>query len=579
MKRHQGLASCRRNAAAVVVLVLVALLTPTHASGALPASDPLTQALRGITLPAGFGLTAFAQLPGLLPTGVAFGPDGRLYVAAIDGASGLAGGSIRAFDDLGGVGGPGETVADGFDQLLGITFGPDGTLYAADSAENKGRIQALTDADGGGVFEQRRTVLHNIPNGRHQTNGMAFGPDDMLYVANGNATDNGVHCGPPADASCPTPEVKPWSGAILRVDPAWDNVDLLADVRVDDDALFAEDGLDDESVLVSPGYRNIYGVDFWPGDPSMIYTAMNGSDFPASNEPLYRTKVDDVRVVAEGADGNPVFGPVIDDAGFPSCLYGPHNNSFPVPSIGGHDHPDDFTPEDNPTNEVITQFGACAKGSVLRPIMFFDGAHNGTSGVAFERGGQFPERYDSDLFVAEWGSIWNLNGGEVSGHKLTHIDVGPDGLPERSRPFMTGVTPIDVTFGPDGAMYVADFAGVVYRIVHVADTPDSVTVEMRAGQFVPQVVFVAKDTRVAWVNFDDVNHNVTALGAARAVDPDQDPVVTSGAEINSRGDIPPRESHAHQFGDEAGAWGYGSTTSATDTATMHGGVVVLPVDR
>lgn len=574
-----------RRVALVTGLALVTTLQAgspsTHAHEVIP---PITH---GVVLPAGFGLSTFGETPGLLPTSLTFGPDGRLYVAAIQGvtvANGfqfIASGGILAFDDLGGVGGPPAEVAGGMDQVLGITFGPDGTLYAADNAANKGRIQALRDADGDGVYEQRRTVVENIPNGRHQTNGMTFGPDGMLYVANGSATDDGLECGPEPVISlaCPTPEVRPWTGAILRVDPAWTGVDLLADVTVDADPFVSPDGLDDESVLVARGFRNIYDVDFRPGDPSMLYTPMNGSDDPASNEPLYRTGVADSSVVGTDGQGNPVLGPVIDDAGFPSCLYGPHENPFPVPEIGGHEHPEDFTPEDSPNEAVTNQFGLCPKDDVIRPIMFFEGAHNGTTGLAFERGDEFPERYDGDLFVGEWGSIWNLNGGDPTGHKITHIDIGPGGLVERRREFMTGGVPMDVTFGPDGAMYVADFQGLIYRIVHVFDTADTATVEIHNGQFIPQVVFIPKATRVLWVNLDSAPHNVRARQAVVIGNTDTDPPLQSGSEIDSPGDIAPAGSHSHAFGEHAGVWVYRSTTTPAEETTMPGAVVVLPVDR
>jgi glucose/arabinose dehydrogenase len=557
--------------------------TPARSDSLLPA------ALRGLVVPAGFGVGTFAQTPGLLPTSLTFGPDGRLYVAAVQGVAAGNGpqfintGQILAFTDLGGVGDAGEVVAQGFDQILGITFGPDCTLYAADNVNNTGRIQALPDPNCDGTFEQRRTVLRNIPNGRHQTNGMTFGTDGMLYVANGNATDDGLDCGFP-DEVCPAQEKKPWTGAILRVSPSWTDVDLQADVRVDADSVFATDGKDDESVLVSSGYRNIYDVDFRPGDPTMIYTPMNGSDFPASNEPLYRTDVADTKLVGHDAQGSSIWGPVIDDAGFPSCLYGPHANSFPMPGIETHPHPENFEPEDNPNSAVTDKFGRCRASEVVKPIMFFNEAHNGTSGLAFERGDDFPERYDGDLFVAEWGSLWNLNGAEVTGHKITHVDIGPDGLPDRKREFMTGAVPMDITFGPDGAMYVADFQGLIYRVIHVMDVPDMATIEIQAGQFVPQIVAIPRSASVLWVNLDTVPHNVRTQARILAADPGTvSPVclvdvIASCNEIDSPGNIPPRGSHRYDFGDVDGIWKFQSTTAATD-AGMQGAVIVLPVDR
>ena len=559
--------------------------------GQVPArSDTLLpQALRGLTVPAGFGVGTFAATPGFTPTSLAFGPDDRLYVTALTAntpGGDLTRSSVLAFEDLGGVAGPPAEVATGLSSALGIAFGPDGTMYVSDNpgvftGDQSGEVIAFRDANDDGVFEERRVVLHNIPNGRHQTNGMAFGPDGMLYVANGNATDDGIECGPPDGEPCPTEEKKPWTGAILRVDPSWDDVDLQADITVDEDPFFAEDGMDDESVLVSPGYRNIYDVDFWPGDPSMIYTPMNGSDFPASNEPLFRLDVDNTKVVGQDAQGNPIHGPVIEDAGFPSCLYGPHTNTWPIPEGLGHPHPETFEPENNPNTAVTDKFGECPRSQVIRPIMFFREAHNGTSGLAFERNSQFPERYDGDLFVAEWGSIWNTNGASPTGHKITHVDIDPEtGLPERKREFMTGALPIDVTFGPDGAMYVADMQGLIYRVAHVMDTPDTATVEITAGQFVPQVVAIPRDTSVLWVNLDTVSHNVRQQARVLLEDRDaHEPVcvtdvIASCEAIDSPGDIAPGKSYKYAFGELDGVWEYQS-----DTNMAQGVVIVLPVDR
>lgn len=573
----------RANVAFIVAALSISLLGQAPASS----SEIYPQALRGLTVPAGFGAGTFAATPGFTPTSLTFGPDDRLYVTALTaGASGeLTSSSVLAFEDLGGIGGAPQVVATGLSSAMGMAFGPDGTLYVSDNpgvftAEQKGEVIAYRDANDDGVFEERRVVLHNIPNGRHQTNGMTFGPDGMLYLANGNATDDGIECGPPDGEPCPTEEKKPWTGAILRVDPTWEDVDLQADIAVDDDPFIAANGRDDESVLVSPGYRNIYDVDFWPGDPSMIYTPMNGSDMPASNEPLFRLDVDNTEVVGTDAQGNPIHGPVIEDAGFPSCLYGPHPNNWPFPEGGFHDHPETFEPESNPNTAVTDKFGECPRDEVIRPIMFFSEAHNGTSGLAFERGDQFPKRYDGDLFVAEWGSIWNTNGAPPTGHKITHVDIDPQtGLVERKREFMTSPLPIDVTFGPDGALYVADMTGEIYRVVHVLETPDMATVEITAGQFVPQIVTITRGVSVLWVNLDTVAHNVRQQGRVTVDDRLACvPPVTSPCErIDSPGDIDPGKSHKHEFGDDDGTWLYRSTTNATDTGV--GAVVVAPMDR
>ncbi|MFN2545639.1 MAG: hypothetical protein ABR600_13870 [Actinomycetota bacterium] len=577
------------------IVILVTLAGPGLVQAPAQAHDPVELA-GALVPPVGFGVSTFAQLPpGDLATSLTFGPGGKLFVTSVqgvaagDGPQALSNGAVYSFDVVDGVvaGGAPIPVADGFGQVIGMVFGPDGTMYVSDNDTTayKGSILALRDADGDGTYETRATILKDIPNGRHQTNGMVFGPDGMLYVATGSATDDGTECGPePASPlACPTQEVQPWTGSILRVNPAWRDVDLLKDVTVDANGYDDPGVLDDDEVLAARGFRNIYDVDTQPGDPCSLYTPMNGSDNPASNEPLYRTNICDQHVVGTDPQGNPIYGPVIDDAGFPSCLYGQHVNAWPQPS-GGHEHPEIYDPDDNLNEATIAKFGHCPAAPprtpidhILRPVKFLS-AHSGTSGLAFERGDDFPERYDGDLFVAEWGSIWNTNAvpPEPSGHKIQQVHFNEDGTVAWTRAFMTGGAPIDVVFGPDGAMYVADFHGSVYRVTFVQDTPDTYTVEIIDGQFVPQVITIPRDVKVLWVNEDTVPHNVTAERAV--VVTTEGSVILPGDEINSNGDIPPRKSHSADFEDESGTWVYTSTSSATDTS-MQGSVIVAPADR
>ncbi len=535
---------------ALAAVVLAGLVAPLGAE----ADAVSTQVLRGVTVPVGFGAGVFAETPRGLPTSITFGPDDRLYATVVDPS--FTSSSIVAFEDLGGVAGQGQTVATGFTISLGLAFGPDGTLYVSDTEDNRGQVVALTDGNDDGTFETRRTLVKNLPNGQHQTNGMVVGPDGMLYVANGNATDDGLECGPePANPiECPAPEVLPWSGSVLRVDPTWQDVDLLTDVSV---GQRVEGQLHADDVLVAKGLRNVYDVDLLPSDPSKLYTWMNGSDDPASSEPLYRTDI---------SDG------VVDDMGFPSCLYDPHPNPYPEPYVG-HDHPGNPEPENSSNPAVLEQFGPCKKASVVRPIAFTTEGHEGITGLTFERDSGLPARYDGDLFVAEYGGWWNLNGAQVTGRKILHVDVDEAGAVVAQREFMTSQMPMDVVFGPDGALYVADLGGVIFRVVHVADTPGSVTVEMVNGQFVPQLVTVPRRTTVTWVNKDARPHDVKATQAV--VPALGAPLLRPGSEIDSPGPVAPGAQHSYTFGDQASAYAYTSSSGAA----MRGAIVVAPADR
>jgi len=619
-----------RRRALVSVTVLVALLSPAGAGS----EEYPPQVARGLTVPAGFAAVPFGQVPELT-TSLTWGADTTadarddhgilLYVTATRNPFGPGDapldGKVFAFTDEGG---QPTQVAGGLDQPLGIVMGPDQTLYVSenDSGPGRGRITALRDTDADGQFETRRTVLKNLPNGRHQTNGMTFGPDGMLYVANGNATDDGIECGPNfgpdvenrvgelppplhdiyndnfRNVECPAGHVerKPWTGAILRVDPAWTDVDLLTDVTVDDDPFYGtvdENGdldptvLDDEKVLVSPGYRNIYDVDFNPRIPNEIWTPMNGSDDPSSSEPLYALPVDNEQVVGfDEETQEPILGPVIEDAGFPMCLYDAHINPFPEPTgipivDPGHKHPGDPTPGNNPNPAVQEKFGQCPVQTVIRPRDIYDEGHEGTAGLAFERGNNFPARYDGDLFTAEWGSLWNLNGATVTGHKIIHHDIRPDGTVEREREFMSGILPMDVTFGPDGYMYVADMPGQIYQVRFVQEiTEDVVEVDIvdqtnsGAPVFDPQVVALVQGQTVRWCNRDDAPHNIDSRQKIMVDHPTQGNPTPTGDEINSPGVLAQDQCHSHTFEGETASYVVGS-----NAPTIEGTISIAPMVR
>ncbi|MGQ0831701.1 MAG: hypothetical protein ACT4OV_08485 [Microthrixaceae bacterium] len=185
----------------------------------------------------------------------------------------------------GGVLGPPSPYASGFTNPLGIAFGPDGTLFVADSHASSapgrsvdGRVWAV-DPGGG-----KTIVVDGLPNGRHNTNGMAV-HQGRLYIANGNSTDNGNPDSPGGPA-----EVPGRSGALLSVDVNARGL-TSADVRVE-----------------ATGMRNIYDVEFRDGT-NEAWLPMNGPDAfdPYGEDLLLKADVE-----AE-----------VPDFGFPGCLYGP----------------------------------------------------------------------------------------------------------------------------------------------------------------------------------------------------------------------------------------------------------------
>jgi len=176
-----------------------------------------------LRVPAGY--TAERYATGLKrPTAMAFGPDGRLYVAQETGQIVVvSAGSAKP-----------RVLARGFDTPLGLAWsGP--RLFVS----SRGRLDSLNLIDK--TLRARRTLLKGLPHGRHQQDNVVVGTDGRLYLGSGSTCD-----------VCREKDSR--SAAILSVRPNG------RDLRV-----------------VARGLRNPYGLAFRPGT-GRLYGTVNGRD-------------------------------------------------------------------------------------------------------------------------------------------------------------------------------------------------------------------------------------------------------------------------------------------------------------
>lgn len=141
--------------------------------------DRLADAPPFLDLPPG------TQIPmDAVPTSVALGPDGRLYVGQLTGFPFPVGGAnVYRVPVQGGV--P-EIYAEGFTAIIDVAFGADGSLYVLEIAKN-GLLAAFIFDDWIGA------LIRVAPNGTRTEiaegalfapGGVAVGPDGSLYVTN-----------------------------------------------------------------------------------------------------------------------------------------------------------------------------------------------------------------------------------------------------------------------------------------------------------------------------------------------------------------------------------------------------------
>ncbi len=367
-----------------------------------------------LTVPPGFAVTVYAEGHNFaLPTQMTFGPDGNLYVLS------LMGSVFRLIDADGDY--YAETVETAFwdgdrnyitpdnveqvsalpDQLfhaVGMAFRDD-VLYISDS----GRISTLIDADEDGSYETLTPIVEGLVSLRfsgHSNNGIAFGPDDKLYVTVGATTDHG-------------PLQEPMEASILRMNPDGSDLEVFA-----------------------TGFRNAYDLTFSPA----------GDLFSADNNPttidrtLREIPPEELNHVREG-----------EDYGFPDT-YG-----NPPPGSG--------------TAGPVTE---------LYPSV-------ATAGLTYYAADAFPEAWRDGVYIAQWGTAAEIeqNRNLVFGFSVVFVPLQPNengdfqadfvdfaaNATDRPRSFR----PIDVTVGPDGALYIMDFnSSRIFRVTYTGMIPEPV---------------------------------------------------------------------------------------------------------
>ena len=207
----------------VLITAGLALAGPSTSIGLLrPAPE--------LRVPAGY--TAERYATGLKrPTAMAFGPDGRLYVAQETGQIVVVGaGSARP-----------RVLSRGFHTPLGLAWsGP--RLFVS----SRGRLDSLNLVDK--TLRARRTLLKGLPYGRHQQDNVVVGRDGRLYLGSGSTCDV---CREKDSRSATILSVRP-NGRELRV--------------------------------VARGLRNPYGLAVRPGT-GRLYVTVNGRDDLGGAEP------------------------------------------------------------------------------------------------------------------------------------------------------------------------------------------------------------------------------------------------------------------------------------------------------
>jgi glucose/arabinose dehydrogenase len=420
--------------------------TAAPAAATASATDPCSGDAGGITLPAGFCATVFADSIGHARH-AAVASNGDVYVNTWSGSyysdKPREAGFIVALRD---------TNHDGRADVV-TRFGPTpsaggkggtGIALRGDMlfVEENGSIVRYALTPGTlGASAKAESIVHGLPlTGDHPMHPFAIDSAGAMYVNSGSATNS---C-QVKNRTLDSPGHKPCTelatrGGIWRFDANKAGQAFTPAARY------------------ATGIRNAVGIAIGPdGGP---YSTQHGRDQLFDNWPkLYTTEqgqnlpAEQLMKIEQGAD-----------YGWPTCYFdGAQQKLVLAPEYGGD-------------GKAV---GECAQKTA--PIAFFP-AHWAPDGLLFYTGSQFPERYRGGALIAFHGS-WNRAPGPQGGYKVAFVPfVG--GKPQVSRaepeafadgfagavvqPDKAAHRPVGLALGPDGAVYITDDqAGRVWRVTY-----------------------------------------------------------------------------------------------------------------
>ncbi|MGE5625382.1 MAG: PQQ-dependent sugar dehydrogenase [Bacillota bacterium] len=402
--------------------------TAAAAEPAKPACDPGNG---GITLPAGFCATVFADNLGIARH-MAVGPDGTVYVALQRLSHG---GGIAVLRDTKGTGHADQVRYAGAQGGSGLGLHGGYLYFATPTAVLRYKL-------GPGADPAPETVVSGFPEqDEHAAKSIALDDAGHLYV-NVGAPSNACQRD---DRVRESPGIKPCPlldqhGGIWRFD---------ADKT---GQRFPADG-----TRYATGIRNAVAIT-WGGAPAGVYALQMGRDQLYDNWPKYFAAAQSAELPAEEFFAVKQGG----DYGWPYCYYDQlQRRKVLAPEYGG--------------DGKLT--GECSKYG--QPIAAFPG-HWAPESVLFYTGGLFPARYRGGAFVSFHGS-WNRAPLPQAGFKVMFLpfhdgtpsgpyEVFADGFAGPASPASPNdarYRPMGIAQGPDGALYIGDTQeGRVWKVVY-----------------------------------------------------------------------------------------------------------------
>jgi cytochrome c len=398
-------------------------------------------------------------------------PDGRVFYIQ-------RGGDLRVFDpetNSTTTAGSVDVYTGGEDGLIGLALDPDfattNRVYLnyspAGSAEDINRVSAFT-MNGNTLDVASEEVVIDIPAYRDRTfpepghtgGSIEFGPDGTLYIGVGDDTAPNLEANwqgyapldwrpghEMQDAARTAGNTNDLRGKILRIQPTDGG-----GYSIPEGNLFPEGTEKTLPEIYAMGFRNSFR---FTADPATgdLYVADYGPDRDGPTDDRGPTGMGEFNVITEPGNfgwpfchgDNQPYAPYNPDTGEIGPKFDCANPVNESPNNTGlTELPPVQMPEvwyGNSASAEFPELGSGGVGPMGGPVYRYDADNPSTT--------KFPQSYDGAAFFGEWTRNY-----------IKDLRFGDGGGLESINDFMPGtsfIKPMDMTFGPDGALYLLEW--------------------------------------------------------------------------------------------------------------------------
>ncbi len=352
------------------------------------------------------------------------------------------------------------------DGMLGVALDPkfkmNRRIYLFYSAPNPDSLQRLSRfylADDSLILSSEKVILE-VPTQRetccHTGGSIQFGPDGLLYLSTGDNTSSKESDGytpiderpgrSPFDAQKSSGNTQDLRGKILRI-----RVNEDGSYSIPSGNLFPKDGSLGRPEIYAMGCRNPFRIAIdWK--TNWLYWGDVGPDVGEASIQGPQSYDEWNQARQAGNFGWPYF--VADNKAYPDWDFTTNTpGEYFDPEHPVNDSPYNYGSRELPPakgamiwypyseSDIWPNLGTGSRSAMAGPIFYSDRYPNSSV--------KFPDYYNGKFFIYEWARSW-----------IKVVTFDEEGHPVKIEPFLPDMPvskPIDMEFGPDGAMYLLEY--------------------------------------------------------------------------------------------------------------------------